>query len=120
MGPERGRDAGRKSNSAVNDLPTGPRAELRHKDLRGAASTTCPPACNRRAAECVGHSLTATVQDVGQEGVCAEDRKAGADHMGGLRCHLGCVEVGCPRTHFARSRGVITVNSQQTQTPDRT
>ena len=35
-------DAAQKSNSAVNDLPTGSRAELRHKDLRGAASTTCP------------------------------------------------------------------------------
>ena len=26
--------------------------------------------------------------------VCAEDGKAGADHMGGLRRCLGCVEAG--------------------------
>ena len=29
--------------------------------------------------------------------VCAEDDKVGADHMGGLRCRLGCVEAGGPR-----------------------
>ena len=29
--------------------------------------------------------------------MCAEDDKVGADHMGGLRCRLGCVEAGGPR-----------------------
>ena len=102
---QRGRHARQMSLHASLHHPARAGAELLHKDSRGATSTTCPGVppsdlvlpsryCARTPA--TRHVL--------------KDERAEADHMGGQRCRLSCVETGpaawsCGPTHACEGAG---------------
>ena len=103
--PECAREAGQMSESAGNDRSTRRGAELLHKDSSGVTSAGCPgfppsglalPSRYRARTPAARHVL--------------KDERAEADHMGGQRCRLSCVESGpaarsCGPTHACGGAG---------------
>ena len=103
--PECAREAGQMSESAGNDRSTRRGAELLHKDSSGVTSAGCPGVLLSAWAQlCRSCPRWPAARHV------LKDERAEADHMGGQRCRLSCVESGpaawsCGPTHACQGVG---------------
>ena len=77
------------SESAAFDRSAQAGAKLLHKDSRGATSTACPGVLPSGLMLPSRHTARTPA-----ERHVLKDERAAADHMGGHRCRLSCVEAG--------------------------